>query len=159
MPRNLRGLTQESWLQGTCGRRCREAFRRTVPQKTNRLFEVFRRVRVKRWGKSPPLQAQARRHGKPHRVQGQIGDLGAARSSPPSSGGFRVLAAKTNDSLRPRGRRQNSAYSPSKINPVRSVLDPIELARNNWIDWQGEADVAVDVEAVGCDSAPSGERQ
>ena len=38
------------------------------------------RVRVKRWGKSPPLQAQARRHGKPHRVQGQIGDHGAARS-------------------------------------------------------------------------------
>jgi len=31
-------------------------------------------ARVKRWGKSPPLQAQARRHGKPHRVQGQIGD-------------------------------------------------------------------------------------
>ena len=42
----------------------------------------FQRVRVKRWGKSPPLQAQARRHGKPHRVQGQIGDRGAARSMP-----------------------------------------------------------------------------
>ena len=38
-------------------------------------------VRVKRRGKSPPLQAQARRHGKPHRVQGQIGNLGAARST------------------------------------------------------------------------------
>ena len=38
-------------------------------------------VRVKRWGKSPPLQAQARRHGKPHRVQGQIGNRGAARSA------------------------------------------------------------------------------
>src|SRR5439155_18040532 len=37
-------------------------------------------ARVKRWSKSPPLQAQARRHGKPHRVQGQIGDRGAARS-------------------------------------------------------------------------------
>ncbi len=36
---------------------------------------------MKRWGKSPPLQAQARRHGKPHRVQGQIGDPGAARST------------------------------------------------------------------------------
>jgi hypothetical protein len=44
------------------------------------IFEI-RRVRVKRWSKSPPLQAQARRHGKPHRVQGQIGDHGAARSS------------------------------------------------------------------------------
>src|SRR6266566_2249213 len=38
-------------------------------------------VRVKRWSKSPPLRARARRHGKPHRVQGQIGDHGAARSS------------------------------------------------------------------------------
>ena len=37
---------------------------------------------MKRWGKSPPLQAQARRHGKPHRVQGQIGDLEAARFNP-----------------------------------------------------------------------------
>ena len=44
------------------------------------------RVRVKRWGKSPPLQAQARRHGKPHRVQGQIGDRGAARSTFRASG-------------------------------------------------------------------------
>jgi hypothetical protein len=35
---------------------------------------------VKRCGKSAPLEAQATRHGKPHRVQGQIGDLGAARS-------------------------------------------------------------------------------
>ena len=42
----------------------------------------FQKVRVKRRGKSPPLQAQARRHGKPHRVQGQIGDRGAARSMP-----------------------------------------------------------------------------
>ena len=41
---------------------------------------------MKRWGKSPPLQAQARRHGKPHRVQGQIGDPGAARSIAPHSG-------------------------------------------------------------------------
>ena len=38
------------------------------------------RVRVKRRGKSPPLGAQAHRHGKPHRVQGQIGDPGVARS-------------------------------------------------------------------------------
>ena len=37
-------------------------------------------ARVKRWGKSPPLGAQAPRHGKPRRVQGQIGDPGAARS-------------------------------------------------------------------------------
>jgi len=55
--------------------------RRTVPQKTNRpavpgaVIGLKRGwVRVKWRGKSPPLQAQARRHGKPHRVQGQIGD-------------------------------------------------------------------------------------
>jgi len=36
-------------------------------------------ARVKRWGKSPPPHAQARGHGKPHRVQGQIGDPEAAR--------------------------------------------------------------------------------
>ena len=41
---------------------------------------------MKRWGKSPPLQAQARRHGKPHRVQGQIGDRGVARSTFRASG-------------------------------------------------------------------------
>src|SRR5579864_9178079 len=38
------------------------------------------RVRVKRWCKRPRLEAQVTRHGKPHRVQGQIGDPGAARS-------------------------------------------------------------------------------
>jgi len=31
-------------------------------------------VRVKRCGKSAPREAQATRHGKPHRVQGQIGN-------------------------------------------------------------------------------------
>jgi len=37
-------------------------------------------ARVKRCGKSAPREAQATRHGKPHRVQGQIGNPGAARS-------------------------------------------------------------------------------
>src|SRR5271154_6290734 len=36
---------------------------------------------VKRCGKSAPREAQATRHGKPHRVQGQIGNPGAARSA------------------------------------------------------------------------------
>jgi len=72
---------------------------------------------VKRWGKSPPLQAQARRHGKPHRVQGQIGDHGAARSSFRESGmgpGYWLLRQMILSSEHARG-RQNSAYSPSKI--------------------------------------------
>ncbi len=75
MPRNP-GLAGD-----TRGRPRREACRRIVPQKINRPARACTHwVRVKRWGKSPPLQAQARRHGKPHRVQGQIGDPGAARS-------------------------------------------------------------------------------
>jgi len=39
-----------------------------------------RPVRVKRWGKSPPLLRQRRRHGKPRAEQGQIG--GEDRSGP-----------------------------------------------------------------------------
>jgi len=90
---------------------------------------------VKRWGKSPPLQAQARRHGKPHRVQGQIGDRGAARSMPRVGQASR-LSREEKTGWKPvplcgqvpgtgcsdkwfspsrKGRRQNSAYSPSKI--------------------------------------------
>jgi hypothetical protein len=42
-----------------------------------RLFEA---ARVKRWCKRPPREAQATRHGKPHRVQGQIGNRGVVRS-------------------------------------------------------------------------------
>ena len=57
-------------------------------------------VRVKRCGKSAPREAQATRHGKPHRVQDQIGNPGAARSISAKADGFRVLVAKTNDSLR-----------------------------------------------------------
>src|SRR5205814_1073393 len=71
-------------------------------------------ARVKRCGKSAPREAQATRHGKPHRVQGQIGNPGAARSTVAQATGFRVLAAQTNDSLPARGNppgRQKSAYA------------------------------------------------
>ena len=47
-------------------------------------------VRVKRCGKSAPREAQATRHGKPHRVQGQIGNSGAARPEAGKLAGFRV---------------------------------------------------------------------
>ena len=76
----------------------------------------FQRARVKRWGKSPPLQPQARRHGKPHRVQGQIGNPGAARSRFRESGmgsGYWLLRQMILTPEAIRG-RQNSAYSPSK---------------------------------------------
>jgi hypothetical protein len=56
-------------------------------------------VRVKRWGKSPPRETQVPRHGKPHRVQGQIGNRGTARSASVKTDRFRVSAAQTNDSL------------------------------------------------------------
>ena len=73
-----------------------------------------RRVMVKRCGKSAPREAQATRHGKPHRVQGQIGNRGAARSAFRESEtgfGYRSLRQMILSAAR---RRQNSAYSPSK---------------------------------------------
>ena len=73
-------------------------------------------ARVKRCGKSAPLEAQATRHGKPHRVQGQIGNPGAARSRFRESGtdsGYRLHRQMVLSPEEIRG-RQNSAYSPSK---------------------------------------------
>ena len=67
------GYTQEARPRGLPTDSATETQTACVSQETQ--------ARVKRWGKSPPLQAQARRHGKPHRVQGQIGDPGAARSA------------------------------------------------------------------------------
>ena len=81
----------------TRGRNRRKPPRRTVPQKTDRR-RLRSMVRVKRRGKSPPPAAQASGHGKPHRVQGQIGDPGAARSK--AQAGSRVSAAQINDPLR-----------------------------------------------------------
>ena len=74
-------------------------------------------VRVKRCGKSAPREAQATRHGKPRRVQGQIGNRGAARSASVKAAGFgyRSLRQMILSAAR---RRQNSAYSPSKTNLV-----------------------------------------
>ena len=74
----------------------------------------FDAARVKRCGKSAPREAQATRHGKPHRVQGQIGNRGAARSAFRESEtgfGYRSLRQMILSAAR---RRQNSAYSPSK---------------------------------------------
>ena len=121
MPRNpspfdwdTRGREVERLSDGQCHR------------KSNRR-SPFDAARVKRWCKRPPREAQATRHGKPHRVQGQIGNPGAARSSSAKADGFRVSAAQTNDSLRPQGRRQNSAYSPSKTTS-RFTNDDLRLA-------------------------------
>ena len=86
---------------------------------------------MKRWCKRPPREAQATRHGKPHRVQGQIGNPGAARSCSAKADGFRVSAAQTNDSLRSQGRRQNSAYSPSKTTSICKLRFTICESRSN----------------------------
>ena len=73
-------------------------------------------ARVKRCGKSAPREAQATRHGKPHRVQGQIGNPGAARSTfreSETGSGYRLPRQMILSAAR---RRQNSAYSPSETN-------------------------------------------
>ena len=99
-------------------------------------------VRVKRGCKRPPRQAQARRHGKPHRVQGQIGN---SRSGSLQRGEIRRIpgmAAETNDSLRSQKRRQNSAYSSSKIislGRAQAALFPgapvcNRLIGSRWVD-------------------------
>ena len=104
---------------GFAGDTRRRPVGRLVDGQCHRKLDRQRRkplVRVKRCGKSAPREAQATRHGKPHRVQGQIGNRGAARSASAKADRFRVSVAQTNDSLRSQERRQNSAYSPSKTN-------------------------------------------
>ncbi len=89
MPRNP--LLESGMHAGGCTQRCS---RRPVPQKTNR---PACRVRVKRWGKSPPPQEQSRGHGKPHWEQDQIGSPGQ-----PVPLRFRVRSQQINDPLRSR---------------------------------------------------------
>ena len=103
---------------------------RIVPQRTYR--QVIRHstvhfvacwhgpVRVKRRGKSPPLQSQAWRQGKPHRVQGQIGDRGVARAAAKARSRVRLLrqmGLSWRASLR--ASRQKSAYSSSGVQFLR----------------------------------------
>src|SRR5271154_7048471 len=87
MPRNS-GLAGD-----TRGRKVGRLFDGKCHRKSDRR-SPFDAVRVKRCGKSAPREAQATRHGKPHRVQGQIGNRGAARSASRESGtgfGYRSL--------------------------------------------------------------------
>ena len=112
MPRNpspfdwdTRGREVERLSDGQCHRKL---YRRSP----------FDAVRVKRWRKRPPREAQATRHGKPHRVQGQIGNPGAARSrfrESETDSGYRLHRQMVLSPEEIRG-RQNSAYSPSKTN-------------------------------------------
>jgi len=87
MPRNRdfdRGYTREATPRGV------PTDSATENKPPGRILTDPVVARVKRWGKSPPPAAQATGHGKPHRVQGQIGDLrsgplpGRSRSNPAS---------------------------------------------------------------------------
>jgi len=88
-------------------------------------------VMVKRCGKSAPREAQATRHGKPRRVQDQIGNPGTARSSDAKADGFRVSVAKTNDSLRRKAQTkfglqpfQNHSFRPEgRIPEIRKQTE------------------------------------
>lgn len=92
-------------------------------------------IRVKRWGKSPPLREKSTRHGKPHREQDRIGNLGTARSiawrKPVWVPG---KIAKINDPLHSPECRQNSAYSSSGTSPdfSQACLWPVNR-RYRWI--------------------------
>ena len=103
-----------------------------APQKTDRLARIGQpihtRVRVKRWGKSPPRDGQPDWHGKPHREQCQIGTARKAsgtrgRFSPSRSGlaARGPWATRGQDEWSSRGSHaygQNPAYRPSaQIHP------------------------------------------
>jgi hypothetical protein len=118
MPRNL--LTLNSRVIHAGGG---QNLRRTVPQKINsRRREPA--VMVKRCGKSAPREAQATRHGKPHRVQGQIGNRGAARSASAKADRFRVSAAETNDSLR------RKAQTKFGLQPFQNHFQLLQVVRS-----------------------------
>ncbi len=110
-----------------------------------RGFEVRllqRRVRVKRWGKSPPPGWQQSGHGKPHREQCQIGTAcrasGGAAFAPAGPGwqleGPWQRGLKRNGHLGAGNRpRQNPAYSPSAhFLVLQYVLQGISWFVGRW---------------------------
>ena len=134
MPRNP---GSSGW--DTRGRKVKRPFDGQCHRKSNRRSRFAGRVRVKRCGKSAPREAQATRHGKPHRVQGQIGNRGAARSARRESAagfGYRSLRQMILSAAR---RRQNSAYSPAKTTSpfcpkeeVRMQNDEVKAPAKNF---------------------------
>ena len=116
MPRNPGSCGRD-----TRGRKVERPFDGQCHRKSNRR-SLFDAARVKRCGKSAPREAQATRHGKPHRVQGQIGNPGAARSrfrESETDSGYRLHRQMILSAAR---RRQNSAYSPSKTNSQSQLV-------------------------------------
>jgi hypothetical protein len=79
-------------------------------------------VRVKRWGKSPPLVWQHTRHGKPRVVQGQIGGESRPGSSSQRSRGsrFRAIAAR----MRSLGNGASCCREQPSGRPLESRREP-----------------------------------
>ena len=91
-PRFRRGYARETGPRGPSTDSATE----NIPPNRGRKTGV---VRVKRWGKSPPRFVQTKRHGKPRREQGQIGDPGAARSGFAQAERVPGMAAERNGPL------------------------------------------------------------
>ena len=113
-------------------------------QTARRHSPEWRQVMVKRCGKSAPREAQATRHGKPHRVQDQIGNPGAARSGAAKAAGFRVLVAETNDSLRRKAQTeiglqpfQNQFPPPGAAPQGVTVMENRIIVAPSGTGWQG----------------------
>lgn len=97
---------------------CLKAWRRKVLQKLKPPAGDlgFHPARVKRWGKSPPRRKQWRRHEKPHRVQGKIGNwaarpIVAGMPHPASAGRLRERVREMTTEA-PQGVEHNPAYRP-----------------------------------------------
>jgi len=73
-------VTQVCWIEIYAGGKPRDFPTDSATENRQPHSALRDAVMVKRCGKSAPREAQVTRHGKPHRVQGQIGNPGAARS-------------------------------------------------------------------------------
>ena len=117
-------VTRVCMERDTRGRRVREGLSTDSATENKPLSGFGQAVRVKRWSKSPPLREKSRRHGKPHREQGQIGDHEAARFNSRFGGmgsGYWPPRQMILAPVRASGPgRQNSAYSSSKVTPGRA---------------------------------------
>ena len=98
-----------------------------------------RRVRVKRWGKSPPRTRQRGRHGKPHREQDRIG-AARARTSP---GLFRTSRPgwlrEASSNGRPRRMAATWAMSPPYRTRLTGRLAPSLLMIERRADARNRA--------------------
>jgi len=86
-PDNVRGAAARAAVHGKCHRKetAGEIERGGIEQgNLQDVSKLIAQVRVKRWGKSPPLVWRQTRHGKPRVVQSQIGGESRPSSLEPS---------------------------------------------------------------------------